>query len=119
MAEKSVNEFQEFYDTYPRKMKRGDAEKAYKKALQRADAFTILAGAKRLADDPNLPETIYIPYPASWLRADGWLDDPLPPRRGSPQQTSSTTDERVAGWLALGEQMTQPTEEPDWKELTA
>ena len=39
--------------------------------------------------------------------------------RRRPQQTSSTTDERVAGWLALGEQMTQPTEEPDWKELTA
>lgn len=36
-----------------------------------------------------------------------------------PQQRRSSTDERVAGWLALGEEMGAPQGEPDWKELTA
>lgn len=40
-------------------------------------------------------------------------------QRASPQQRRATTDERVAGWLALGDQMTAPLGEPDWKELTA
>jgi hypothetical protein len=70
--------FEEFYKEYPRKMKRGDAIKAFSSALNRATFEELLAGAIRLKNDPNLPEERYIPYPATWLRADSWLDGPLP-----------------------------------------
>ena len=71
-------------------MKRADAEKAWHQAVKRARPEEILAGARRLRDDPNLPEKNFIPYPATWLRADGWNDEPLPPRNG--RQTNGLTD---------------------------
>ncbi len=70
--------FAEFYDAFPRHMKQRDAEKAYTEALKRTDADALLKAAQKLASDPNLPEKKLIPYPATWLRADGWLDDPYP-----------------------------------------
>lgn len=79
--------FEEFYKTYPRKMKRADAEKAYKQALNNTDSQTILEGVRRYAADPNLPtDKNFIPYPATWLRAASWDDEPLPAR---PQQSQS------------------------------
>jgi DNA-binding GntR family transcriptional regulator len=71
--------FEEFYKEYPRKMKPGDARKAFSSALNRATFEDLLAGAIRLRNDPNLPEERFIPYPATWLRGDSWLDGPLPP----------------------------------------
>ena len=75
--------FEEFYRTYPRHMKRADAANAYKQALRTVDPQTILAGATRFAADPNLPEKSFIPYPATWLRAQSWDDEPLPARMES------------------------------------
>ena len=38
----------------------------------------ILAGAERVRDDPNRPEIRFIPHPTTWLRRQGWDDDPSP-----------------------------------------
>ena len=38
----------------------------------------MLDGAVRLASDPNLPETQFIPYPSTWLNREGWNDEPYP-----------------------------------------
>lgn len=73
-------EFKKFYEVYPRKREPLAAKRAYLKALQIVDADTILAGAVRLANDPNLPEKQFIPYPATWLNAGGWDDEPYPAR---------------------------------------
>ena len=72
--------FGAFYGAYPRHVGRRAAVKAYRQALKRADAETILDGARRLAQDPNLPEPRFIAYPATWLNRDGWGDDPQPAR---------------------------------------
>lgn len=101
--------FDTFYDTYPRKAKRGDAQKAWGQALDRSiDPQLMLDGAHRLANDPNLPtgdDRKYIPYPASWIRADGWLDEPLPARHSSSTPQHSTTDDRVNGWLQMSQNL--------------
>ena len=76
--------FSNFYAAYPRHVGRRAAERAFAAALKRAPAGTIIAGAKRLADDPNLPEPTFIPYPATWLNRDGWEDEPLPARDVKP-----------------------------------
>ena len=70
--------FDEFYEVYPRRVGRGAARRAFDKALKVAEAAEIIAGARRLADDPNLPETRFIPYPATWLNREGWGDEPYP-----------------------------------------
>jgi hypothetical protein len=76
-------EFVELYRTYPRKMERKDALKAWTVVSKSADPATIIAGAVRYAADPNLPEKQFRPYPAKWLRAGGWDDGPLPSIHGT------------------------------------
>jgi len=75
--------FIQFWNTYPRKAEKPKAKKALFKALASTDFSVILAGAERIANDPNLPEKTFIPYPATWLNRDGWEDEPYPPRERS------------------------------------
>jgi len=75
--------FAEWYAAYPRHMKRADALKAYREALRKTDHATLMESARRLASDPHLPDKQHIPYPASWLRAEGWLDEPYPAERSN------------------------------------
>jgi len=72
--------FAEFYERFPRHMKPRDAETAYMAALRRTSHAEIMAGVDRLVADPNLPPKDLIPYPATWLRADGWKNEPYEPR---------------------------------------
>lgn len=74
--------FDDFYAAWPRKRSRRDAERAWQRCLARgADPNEIVAAACRYRDGPNRPDDRFIPYPASWLDADGWADEPEPPPR--------------------------------------
>lgn len=86
MPKKNQNEFEEFWELYPRKVGRKDAIKSFGKALKRESFYVILAGVTRLANDPNLPPAQYIPYPATWLNREGWLDEPYPVRELSREE---------------------------------
>ncbi len=71
----------EFWATYPRKVGKRAAEKAFERAVARASVEVVLAGARRFSADPNLPaDKQFIPHPATWLNQDRWEDEPLPPR---------------------------------------
>lgn len=72
--------FQKFYNAYPRKREPLAARKAFAKALEHATPDVIVAGAERLAADPNLPPKQFIPYPATWLNSGGWDDEPYEER---------------------------------------
>lgn len=101
LEENKVKElFADFYQTYPRKMQRGDALKAFTKALNLASYEDIIAGTIRFANDPNLPPDNFIPYPATWLRAEGWEDGPLPydPRRAK-ELEAKENERRMKEWL--------------------
>lgn len=78
-----------FWRTYPRRVGKRAASLAFDRAVKRAPATSILEGAQRLATDPNLPETRFIPHPTTWLNRDGWEDDPLPPQTGSKASKTS------------------------------
>jgi hypothetical protein len=73
------DQFDAFYALYPRHTHRATARRAWDKAIKRVRPEVIMAGAARYAADPNLPPTALIPYPATWLNADAWDDDPCPP----------------------------------------
>jgi hypothetical protein len=75
--------FADFYAIYPKHEARAKAEAAWNKATKDHPPEVILEGAKRYANDPNLPEKQWVPLPASWLNGRRWEDDPLPPRRPS------------------------------------
>lgn len=70
----SAELFQAFYTIYPLRKSRRAAEKAFVSALKRTTANAIMEGARRYRDDPQRkPE--FTKHPASWLNADGWLDE--------------------------------------------
>lgn len=77
-------EFDLFWKAYPRKTAKGAAKKAWEK-MNITDQLAAIEGAKRFAADPNRDET-FTPYPATWLNAERWGDEPLPPRKRSQEE---------------------------------
>lgn len=98
-----LDHFGVFWDTFPRRVGKRKAEAAFIKACGRADVEDILAGARRLANDPNLPEKQFVPHPTTWLNRDGWDDDPLPARNTGPEARQNAPEHRygtsVQDWL--------------------
>ena len=70
-------EFKEFYyRAYPRKMEPLKARRAFEKAVKNgADPSDIIEGARRFAFATATKGKTYIPYPASWLNAGGWMNE--------------------------------------------
>lgn len=76
-------QFDEFWSVYPRHVAKADALKVFTKVAKSVDPAAVVAGARRYASDPNLPEKQFIPHPTTWLNAGRWDDEPLPPRGGA------------------------------------
>lgn len=70
--------FNRWYSTYPRKQAKGDAKKAWQK-INPDDALVaeMVAAVERQkrTQDWQKDGGKYIPLPASWLRAERWLDE--------------------------------------------
>ena len=73
-AEPAVT-FEDFYAIWPRKMKPADAARAWKSAIRREKPERILQVATEYANHPHRPSKQFVPYPASWLNADGWKNE--------------------------------------------
>lgn len=75
-----LDPFDEFYAAYPRKRSREDAIKAYAKMRRKVSHDRIMQGVFRMvAGLPNpltKEDKVYLPYPATWLRAGGYDDPP-------------------------------------------
>ncbi len=77
----SESEFDSFWENYPKKVDKGAAIRAFRKAIKNQDASVVIAGAKAYGEDPNLPEKQFIKNPATWLNAEAWNNGPLPKRK--------------------------------------
>lgn len=97
-------EFEDFWFHYPRKDQKRDALKAWQAALKRASNAELIEGAQRYANDPNLVES-YTKLPAGWLRADMWLDGPLPPRNQGSQSGPTRQDSKVLDYFERGQRL--------------
>ena len=74
----SSEAFYEFWKAYPKKKNKGDAEKAWVRIdpdssllIKIFKSITLL----KQSDDWIKESGQYIPYPASWLNAQGWEDE--------------------------------------------
>lgn len=76
--EAKPDRFAEFWDAYPRKIGRGQAEKAWKAATKKADAQAILDGLKAALPTLKAAEQRFIPHPTTWLNGERWDDDLTP-----------------------------------------
>ena len=71
--------FDAFWERYPRKQKKGDAQKAWKgiKITQTLLGEMLATLAWQVKSEQwREARGKYIPLPATWLRATQWLDEP-------------------------------------------
>lgn len=70
-----ARDFETFYAAYPKKRNRPDAVKAFAKVAVPVEAL-VTAIERLVRTDENWRKDggRYIPYPASWLNAEGWND---------------------------------------------
>lgn len=100
-----------FAKAYPRMTAARAARQAWPKAVAKVGAMALIEAARRLASDPNLPETVHIPHPATWLNGERWNDPPCPVRIGSGAAPArlSVGDSRVASADELKARLRQQT----------
>lgn len=73
--------FARFWQTYPKRVAKPAAMKAWKAAMKRkADPEQIILAARRYATDPQRRESDikYTAYPATWLNQERYADEPTP-----------------------------------------
>lgn len=89
-------EFNEFWNSYPRRVGKLAAQRAFAKAVKDTEPTVIIDGAAKFARDPNLPPVQFIPYPATWLGRAGWEDEPYPERQRTKEELEAIRAEKVA-----------------------
>lgn len=76
--------FEQFWDVYPRRVAKKDAQKAWKKVDGASHLHAILAALEWQCRQLSWLKDAgaYIPHPASYLNAARWTDEaPKPPHR--------------------------------------
>ena len=73
-----TEDFLEFWKAYPRKKGKGDAFKAWKRIKELPDVSVLIAAVsgQRKSDQWKREGGRFIPYPATWLNARQWEDEP-------------------------------------------
>jgi hypothetical protein len=99
--EPAPDRFAEFYAVYPRRVDRRKAEQAWKAALKRgATPDRLIEAAERYAQTKQGSDPKYVKYPASWLNAGAYDDEPdqAPPLQlvsGGYQPFRNPTDDSI------------------------
>ena len=73
--------FSEFWSIYPKKKARGDAERAWQKAMKTTDPEKIIGAARIFARQCEDQDLKYIKHPATWLNSQSYHDPDLQPRQ--------------------------------------
>jgi hypothetical protein len=79
------DDFDAFWRAWPRKVGRGQAERAYKSALKRAPHDAIMAGLSRQLPKLRSTDPKYVPHASTWLNGMRWEDqDTAEPTKREP-----------------------------------
>ncbi|MFZ4894651.1 helix-turn-helix domain-containing protein [Plantibacter sp. Mn2098] len=70
-----IDPFERFWKVYPRKVKKADAKRAYRKALKVATPEEILAGLAAYTKTIQGKEPEFIAHASTWLNGERWDDD--------------------------------------------
>lgn len=97
------NSFARFYESYPKKKSKGQAEKAFLKI--NPDEQLLAAMIESIERAKKSEEWIrekgkYIPHPATWLNAQGWLDEDceVHPLSGTVSDKTIKTVQMLEDW---------------------
>jgi Helix-turn-helix domain len=81
MAKDLAGEFEQFWQAYPKQEGRSGAKKQFAEVRANGVALaTLVAKAKQYAMAKANVDPQWLKTPANWLRDEGWLEDPQPPR---------------------------------------
>jgi len=72
-------EFLSFWEAYPRKESKPQAERAFRKAMKLTTLSEILKAIERFREVWKQSDPRYTPLPASWLNGHRWNDEPAKP----------------------------------------
>lgn len=84
-----MDQFEQFWKAYPRRIGKGAARKSFEKSLKLATFEEIMTGLSRQISYYASREQQFIPHPTTWLNQERWADEPQavqryqPPRRGT------------------------------------
>jgi hypothetical protein len=81
----SSENFEIFWEHYPRKIGKLAAKKAFDKAIKLTDFDTIMDACVDFASSRKGQDEAFTPHPATWLNQGRW-DDTAPIKRGPPSQ---------------------------------
>ena len=103
-----LESFEAFWLSYPRKVGKAAAHETFAKIVKSGiNPETIIAGALALGQDPNLPQTQFVPYPTTWLNRDGWEDEPYPVRELTAEEKTEKINAQRAKAIAKDKANTQ------------
>jgi hypothetical protein len=68
-------QFNDFWSVYPRKKGKGQARKAFEKALEKTDIATILHGVAAYVAYGDMDDPQFIAHPSTWLNGERWEDE--------------------------------------------
>jgi len=68
-------QFNQFWAVYPRKKGKGQARKAFEKALLKTDLETILAGVEAYVENEDMHDPQFVAHPTTWLNGERWEDE--------------------------------------------
>ena len=72
--------FDEWWEHYPKKVGKGQARTAFRRALKKIDIDTLMDGTRQLAEHHQQAGTDkkFIPNPSTWLNGERWDDEMIP-----------------------------------------
>lgn len=94
--------FDEFWQEVPRKVAKGNARKAFAKAVKKEHPQRILDGIKAYAEAMRGKDPQFIAHPATWLNGERWTDEA--PQASNPftkPESEWTAADRKAAGLRL------------------
>ena len=96
------DKFDEFWERYPRKVKKPDAKRAYENALKKHRHDDIMFGLSKHLPALEAKDTQYRPHPATWLNAEQFNDEPEQPNHNAGQQRlgNQTNGQRIDASIA-------------------
>ena len=74
-TEVSLGHFERFWDLYPRKIGKGQAQRAWMAAVKKVDPAVIVEGLELHLEDLSGKDREFTPHPATWLNGERWADE--------------------------------------------
>lgn len=85
--------FEVFWQNYPKKVNKKDAEKAFKAVKVSIDVLIAAVDKQKASREWQKDGGQYIPYPATWLRRGGWENELAPVTAPTARQNAPTAEE--------------------------